>query len=437
MALLRGQPFCFWGQPHKEGEGSYPPERSPRPCLARTQLGGCFPGRRAGLPRARRGQAAAPAASRAEAGGSQRQRRGSPAGQRRSARRPPPHTPPAAPAHLSSDRLSASSFLPPSLPQRLLLAARRPWARRSGVARRCPSLSRRQLPLSLHPHIPPAAAATAAAAAPKFTALRRHEVILPAPSPGRRTPLPPRRGRWPLRPAARAPRGPGAPPPPEGSALRRLYTHPAAPEAGRGGSVPGRHGCGPGLPPGHGCRMGRSAPRQPCPLGSPLSGLWGARCSRPEAGGPRPAPTAAPLTVSVTQASPPCPTRSYRAKRRGTGEGGLPQRCKAGAKGEPPSGRALCVCACPCFEGKSAVILVAVCGRPALPPPLSASGHASAPQPVPLKKCTSFWGGGEFLCQWLLLGAGEGRAEERHCVQGHRDTILPCQGRPDIFKIHQ
>lgn len=185
VALHRGSLAAFGGnhgrREEREREGSYEPQHRSRRCPG---WGPADPER-----------------------GSQRQRRVPPAEQRRSVRRSPPG--PAAPAHLSA---TGSAHLPPSLSPAAAAGGGGPEPPGSAGARRCSSLSRRQLPLSLHPHIPPPAAA---AAAPKFTALRRHEVILPAPSAGRRTPLPPRRGRRPRRPAARALPGPAAPPAPE------------------------------------------------------------------------------------------------------------------------------------------------------------------------------------------------------------------------------
>lgn len=127
----------------------------------------------------------------------------------RTAAAPPCSARPRAGSPLSpSQRPAQRIFLPPAL-----LPLPEPRARRHR-ARLCVSLNRRQLPRTLHPHIAPAAAA------PKFTALRRHEVIFPAPSPGRRTPLPPRRGRPPPQLHRPRPAGPSRSLPPEGRRCR-------------------------------------------------------------------------------------------------------------------------------------------------------------------------------------------------------------------------
>lgn len=350
MALLRGQPFCFWREPQeKEAEGSYAPEHGSRPCLRAPQHGGCSAGRQPGLPRARSGQAAAAAARGTEAGGSQRQRRGSLAGQRLSPRRPPPHTPPAAPAHLSSG--PGSAHLPPSLPPAAAAGGGpEPLGSAERGARRCPSLSRRQLPLSLHPHIPPPAAAAAAAAAPKFTALRQHEVILPASLPGLPHSTPAAEGE--TAPSARPPEPRGAlafPPSTRGAGTPAVLHAPRCP----GGSE-GRHGPPAarlrvwGSLPGHRGRMGRSAPRQPSPLGSPLSELRRcARRSRPTAGGARPAPTAAPVARHRGLAAP-FPTHPphlpYRADAARNGGGQAPAALQGRSQGRALPPGELCVC---------------------------------------------------------------------------------------------
>lgn len=208
-----------------------------------------------------------------------------------------PQPPPPAPSHTSGSsrspfqRPAQRIFLPPS-PQRLLVAAQIPWAQRSGGARRCPSLSRRQLPLPLHPHIPPPAAVAAAAAAPKFTALRRHEVILPAPFPGPPHSAPAVEGE--TAPSSRPPERCGAlalPPPPEGPPLLPYYTHPAAREGceGRRGPPAARRRVG-GPSPGTAAGWAAPPPLQPSPHGSPPS-AGGGVCDVPAQ---RPLSTAAP-----------------------------------------------------------------------------------------------------------------------------------------------
>lgn len=254
VALQRAQPRRFWREPRQEGgEGRRRKLRAP----ARVQTP---PGLGSGQSRSEGLAAAAPRSS-----------------GRAAPQRSPPAPAPGSSRSPFSDRLSASSSLPPSCSP-AAAAGGGPEPPGAAGSRRFSSLSRRQLPLSLHPHIPPPAAA---AAAPKFTALRRHEVILPAPSAGRRTPLPPRRGRRPRRPAARAPRGPSAPPAPEEPPVPQEHPCPIAREACEGrhrlpGAVAVR-----GTLPRHGGGMGRSAPRQPC-----LPGLRG-RGQQRAAGGVR------------------------------------------------------------------------------------------------------------------------------------------------------
>ncbi|XP_030366350.1 translation initiation factor IF-2-like [Strigops habroptila] len=267
-------PCCFWREPQKEkGGGSDVPQHSSRPCLRARSTAAIS---RAASP-ARRGLRRAGSRRAVNRGGTL-----AAAAPRLPSRAAPQRSPPApalSPGSSRSpfrDRLSASSSLSVSPLLRPSRSAASGGPEPPGSAERgdrhYPSLSRQQLTLSPHPHIPPAAAA-----APKFTALRRHEVILPAPSPGRRTPLSPRRGRRPLRPASRAPPDPGAPPSLEGPAFPRFYTHPAPRRSARGGTVPRRRGCGSGVPP---LARRQDGPLRPGPAFSPRDSPRWARSNR-------------------------------------------------------------------------------------------------------------------------------------------------------------
>lgn len=323
VALPSGQPSCLRRGPQaKEGEGSRTcPSAAPDPAGAQAARRRLPRPPARPSPRSRRagGQAAAPAAGRAEAGGS-------PAGQRRSARRPPPRPPPAAPAHLSSDRLSASSSFLRSLP--LAAAARggpEPRAPRSGA----PGAALPSAGSSSRCHLTP----TSRRRRPQLLLLnsrRSGDVKSSSPPPPRAAALRSRRGggRRPLRPAARAPRGPGAPPLPAGPALPRYYTHPAAREAVGGRTALQRRGCGSGVPPRARRQDGLLRPAPAFP----------SRESPPRAAG------SAPLQPPATG-----PRRPAQPGR--TGRGGE-ERVRAGsrraARPEPreslPPGE-LCVCA--------------------------------------------------------------------------------------------
>lgn len=340
MALPRGQPFCFWREPQeKEGERSYVPKHSSRPCLRA----------RSTAPLSRAPSPALPALA---AGRQQPRQLGEPRRAARSGSVAAPQ-PGSAAALAARPRTrprqlpltfpaTGSAHLPPSLPPAAAtcsgpepLGSAERGARRSppsaGGSSRChftPTSRRRQLLL--------------------LNSRRSGGMKSSSPPPPRAAALRSRRGGG---------DGPSAGPPEPRGALA-LHPHPRGrhscsatrtPLPGRlrgaarslGGAAAARLRVG---GPSPGTAAGWAAPPR---ANLPLSGVPSASC------GERGAPAQQPVACGPLQPPPPCPAprprRSAQPGRTGlSGEergraGRLPQRCKAGAKGEPPPGE-LCMC---------------------------------------------------------------------------------------------